>query len=168
DKAGMILDSRLAVVTSPTYRTSAPHIYATGDVTNLPNRLETTAGREGSFAAENALMGTTKSVDYQSIPWTVFTDPQLAGVGLLDAETSKHGLSCTCNTIGFEHVAKAHILGDTRGLSKMVADRKNGRIVGVHVLASNAGDIISSAELILKNRMTVEQVLDTFSVFPTL
>lgn len=166
--AGVKVDERLAIVASPTYQTSVPHIYAAGDVTNLPNRLETTAGREGSFAAENALRGTTRSIDYQSVPWTVFTDPQLAGVGLLDAETSKHGLSCTCNTIGFEHVAKAHILGDTRGLSKMVADRETGRIVGVHVLAPNAGDIISAAELILKSKMTVDQVLETLPVFPTL
>ncbi len=98
----------------------------------------------------------------------MFTDPQLAGVGLLDAETAAHGLSCTCNTISFEHVAKAHILGDTRGISKMVADRKTNRIVGVHVLASNAGEIISQAELILENKMTVEQVLETLPVFPTL
>ena len=102
------------------------------------------------------------------MPWTVFTDPQLAGVGLLDSEVSKHRLSCTCNTIGFEHVAKAHILGDTRGISKMNADRKTGRIVGVHVLASNAGEIISLAELILKNSMTVDQLLETLPVFPTL
>ena len=168
ERAGVDVDGRSAVVTSPTYQTNVPHIYAAGDVTNLPKRLETTAGREGSFAAQNALSGTTKSIDYQTVPWTVFTDPQLAGIGLLDAETSQHGLSCTCNTLEFEHVAKAHILGDTRGLSKMVADRKSGRIVGVHVLAANSGDIISAAELILKNRMTVDQVLDTLPVFPTL
>ncbi len=168
DKAGVEVDARSAVITAPTYQTSAPHIYAAGDVTNLPRRLETTAGREGSFAAENALSGTAKAIDYQTVPWTVFTDPQLAGVGLLDGETSRHGLSCTCNTLEFEHVAKAHILGDTRGLSKMVADRSTGRIVGVHVLASNAGDIIGAAELVLKNKMTVEQLLDTLPVFPTL
>lgn len=168
EKAGVKVDERHAVATSPAYRTSVPHIYAAGDVTNLPNRLETTAGREGSFAAENALRGTSKSIDYQTVPWTVFTDPQLAGVGLLDAEVSQHGLSCACNTISFDHVAKAHILGDTRGLSKMIMDQKTNRIVGVHVLASNAGDIINQAELILKNNMTVEQVLETLPVFPTL
>ena len=168
DQAGVKVDARHAIVTSPTYQTSASHIFAAGDVTNLPNRLETTAGREGSFAAENALRGTSKAIDYQTVPWTVFTDPQLAGVGLRDAETSQHGLSCTCNTLEFDHLAKAHILGDTRGISKMVADRKTGRIVGVHVLAANAGDIIGMAELILRNRMTVEQVLETLPVFPTL
>ena len=168
DRAGVKVDERAAVITDKSYQTSRPHIFAAGDVTNLPRRLEPTAGKEGSLAAENALTGTRHAIDYQTVPWTVFTDPQLAGVGLLDAETSQHGLSCTCNTIGFEHVAKAHILGDTRGISKMVADRESGRIVGVHVLAPNAGDIISAAELILKNKMTVEQVLDTLPVFPSL
>lgn len=168
DQAGVNVDARHAVATSPTFQTSTSHIFAAGDVTNLPNRLETTAGREGSFAAENALRGTSKMIDYQTVPWTVFTDPQLSGVGLLDEETAKHGLSCTCNTISFEHIAKAHILGDTRGISKMVADRKTSRIVGVHILAPNAGDIINSAELILKNNMRIEQVLDTMPIFPTL
>jgi mercuric reductase len=168
ERAGVDVDGRSAILTSPTYQTTVPHIFAAGDVTNLSNRLETTAGREGSFAAENALHGTSHSIDYLTVPWAVFTDPQLAGVGLLDAEVSRHGLSCTCNTIRFEHVAKAHILGDTRGMSKMVADRETGHIVGVHVLAQGAGDIIGTAEVILKNRMTVKQLLETLPVFPTL
>ena len=168
ERAGVDVDGRSAIITSPTYQTAVPHIFAAGDVTNLPHRLETTAGREGSFAAENALRGTSNAVDYLAVPWAVFTDPQLAGVGLLDAEVSRHGLSCTCNTISFDHVAKVHILGDTRGISKMVADRETGRIVGVHVLAQGAGDIIGMAEIILKNRMTVSQVLETLPVFPTL
>jgi mercuric reductase len=137
-------------------------------VASLPKRLEPTAGREGTLAAENALRGTTHSLDYQSVPWTVFTDPQLAGVGLLDAEVSEHGLSCTCNTVRFEHVAKAHILGDTRGLIKMVMDRSNRQIVGVHLLAENAGDLIGQAELILKHHLTVDDLLATLPVFPTL
>ncbi len=167
-KAGVRTDDRGAVIASPSLQTSAPHIFAAGDVTNLPRRLETTAGREGTFAAENALRGTAHTIDYETVPWTVFTDPQLAGVGLLDSEVGEHGLSCTCNTVGFEHVAKAHILGDTRGIIKMVMDRKTERIVGIHMLAPNAGDIIGQAELILKNRMTVGAVLETLPVFPTL
>ncbi len=168
ERAGVKVDDRMAIVTRPTFQTDAPHVYAAGDVTNLPKRLETTAGREGTFASENALQGTQKTIDYETVPWTVFTDPQLAGVGLLDAEVGRHGLSCTCSTIRFEHVAKAHILGDTRGLSKMVMERKTRRIVGIHLLAPGAGDIIGQAELILRNRMTVEQVLETLPVFPTL
>lgn len=168
ERAGVAIDERGAIVTGPAFQTSVPHIHAAGDVTNLPARLETTAGREGTFAAENALRGTSRAIDYTTVPWTVFTDPQLAGVGLLDSEVGRHGLSCSCNTISFEHVAKAHLLGDTRGIFKMVADRKTGRIVGVHVLGPNAGEIISQAELILKNRMTVEQMIETLPVFPTL
>ena len=138
-KAGVRTDERGAIVVSPTMQTSTAHIFAAGDVTNLPLRLETTAGREGTFAAENTLRGTTHAIDYQTVPWTVFTDPQLAGVGLLDSETSERGLSCTCNTVGFEHVPKAHILGDTRGIIKMVMDRKTREIVGIHMLATSAG-----------------------------
>lgn len=167
-RAGVTTDARKAVVTNAAYQTSVPHIYAAGDVTNLPLRLETTAGKEGSLAAENALRGTTKTIDYRTVPWTVFTDPQLAGVGLLDADVGRHGLSCTCSTVSFEQVAKAHILGDTRGLIKMVMDQKTRRIVGIHLLAANAGDLIGQGELILKNNMTVDAILETLPVFPTL
>lgn len=162
------MDGRGAVVVSPTLQTNVPHIFAAGDVANLPKRLEATAGREGTLAAENALNGATHALDYQTVPWTVFTDPQLAGVGLLDAEVGEHGLSCTCNTVSFDQVAKAHILGDTRGLIKMVMDRKSRRIVGVHLLAENAGDFIGQAELVLKHRLTVDDLLATLPVFPTL
>ncbi|MCH7492952.1 mercury(II) reductase [Patescibacteria group bacterium] len=168
DNIGVELDKKGAVVASPTFQTSADHIYVAGDVSSLPMRLETTAGKEGSLSAQNALQGTKHTIDYLSVPWTVFTAPQLAGVGLLDEDTSKHGLSCTCNTVSFKHLAKAQILGDTRGVIKMVMDRQSRRIVGVHILADNAGDIIGQAALVIKNKMTVDEVLETMPVFPTL
>ncbi len=167
-RAGAEVDGRGAVVVSPMLQTTVPHIFAAGDVASLPKRLEPTAGREGTLAAENALNGATHTLDYQTVPWAVFTDPQLAGVGLLDAEVGSHGLSCTCNTVSFEQVAKAHILGDTRGLIKMVMDQTSRRIVGVHLLAENAGDIIGQAEFVLKHGLTVDDILATLPVFPTL
>lgn len=168
ESVDVALDERGRIIVSPTLKASVPSIFAAGDVTNLPLRLEPTAGREGSLAAENALRGTKRSIDYRTVPWTVFTDPQLAGVGLLDAEVSTYGLSCTCNTVSFSEVAKAHILGDTRGIIKTVMDRKTRQVVGVHLLAENAGDLIGQAELILKNKMTVDEILETLPVFPTL
>ncbi len=167
-QTGVEVDGHGAVVVSTTLQTTVPHIFAAGDVVSLPKRLEPTAGREGTLAAENALNGATHALDYQSVPWAVFTDPQLAGVGLLDAEVGEHGLSCTCNTVSFDQVAKAHILGETRGLIKMVMDRKSRRIVGVHLLAESAGDLIGQAELVLKHRLTVDDLLATLPVLPTL
>ena len=89
-----------------------PHVYAVGDVTNLPKRLETTAGKEGTLAVENALTGSAKSIDYDAVPSTVFTDPQLAGVGLTEAEQMQRLGISACRTISFEGVPRmgVHIL----------------------------------------------------------
>ncbi len=78
DKAGVEIDKKSAVIVNHFFQTSQPHIFAVGDVTNLPLRLEPTAGHEGTLAAENALTNSQHSIDYNTVPYTIFTDPQLA------------------------------------------------------------------------------------------
>ena len=149
-------------------QTTASHIWAVGDVTDKPLRLETTAGKEGKIAAENALEGKKKKMDYSAVPYAVFTTPNLAGVGKTDAEAIGGGLRCTCNTLSFELVPKAAIINDTRGLVKIVAERENHKIVGIHILGPEAADLIHEATMIVRNKMTLEEVIDTTHVFPTL
>jgi mercuric reductase len=168
ERAGVVTNARKAVVVGPDYSTSVPHIYAAGDVADLPLRFETTAGKEGTYAAGNALLGERKSIDYGSVPWTVFTDPELAGVGLTDAEAVKKGIACACRTIEFDKVPKALIVKDTRGLIKMVIDEKSRRILGIHILAPRAGDIIATAMMVVRNGMTVDDVIETIPMFPTM
>ncbi len=86
---------------------------------NLPLRLETTAGREGTLAAENALKGMTLSIDYNAVPYTIFTDPQLAGVGFTEETQMKTTGVCACRTVSFENIPKAVITRRTEGLIKM-------------------------------------------------
>ncbi|MBI2582880.1 mercury(II) reductase, partial [Candidatus Azambacteria bacterium] len=147
-KAGVQVDERGAVVVTPALHTSQPHIFAVGDVTNLPLRQEPTAGHEGTLAAENALSGTEKTIDYQSVPWTVFTDPQLAGVGFTEEEQMKHMGVCACRTVSFEDVPKAIIMHRTEGLIKMAIHPQTKQIMGVHILAPNAGELIAEAMML--------------------
>lgn len=168
ETAGVKVNDKKAVIVNQDYSTSAPHIYAAGDVAALPLRFETTAGKEGTYVAENALRGQKRRVDYVSVPWTVFTDPELAGVGLTDAEAVKQGISCACRTVEFEHVPKAHIVKDTRGLIKMVIERDSRRIIGVHILSPRAGDLIAAAMYVVRGRMTIDDVIDSVPMFPTL
>jgi mercuric reductase len=168
EAVGVEVNGKKAVVVKQDYSTSTPHIYAAGDVAALPLRFETTAGKEGTYVAENALRGQKKSIDYATVPWTVFTDPELAGVGPTDAEAVKQGIACTCRTIEFEHVPKAHIVKDTRGLIKMVIERGSRRIIGIHILAPRAGDLIAAAMYVVRARMTIDDVIDSVPMFPTL
>jgi mercuric reductase len=168
EKAGVKVNEKKAIVVNADYSTTVPHIYAAGDVAALPLRFETTAGKEGTYVAENALTGAKRAIDYSTVPWAVFTDPELAGVGLTDAEAVRKGIACACRTIEFEMVPKALIVKDVRGLIKMVIERKTRRIIGIHILAPRAGDLIATAMMVVRNKMTIDDVIEMVPMFPTM
>jgi mercuric reductase len=166
--AGVEIDKRQAVVVNQNFQTSNKNIFAVGDVTNGPLRLEPTAGREGTLAAENALKGTTLSIDYNAVPYTIFTDPQLAGVGFTEDEQMKQMGVCACRTVSFEDVPKAIIMRATSGLIKMAIHPQTKQILGVHILAPNAGELIAEAMMLVKNKNTIDDVVNSLPMFPTL
>jgi mercuric reductase len=166
--ASVNVNSRNAIIVSPELRTSAPHVYAVGDVAALPARVEMTAGHEGTLAVENALTGSAKTIDYDAVPYTVFTDPQLAGVGLTEDEEMRRLGQCDCRTVSFEDVPKARIMKRTEGLIKMAIHPETTKIVGVHMLAPRAGELIAQAMTLVRNQNTVDDVLESLPMFPTL
>ncbi len=166
--AGVEINDKQAIVAQPNLQTSQIHIYAVGDVNNLPLRLETTAGREGTYAVENALNGTNKSINYHSVPWTVFTDPQLASVGYTEDEQMAELKVCACRTITFDKLPKALITKRTEGVIKIAIHPETKIIMGVHILAPNAGDLIAQAMVLIKNKNTIDDLEDMLPVFPTL
>jgi len=168
DKAGVDLNEKQAIKVNPQFQTSQPHIYAVGDVTDLPIRQETTAGREGTLAAENVLKGTQNSIDYNAVPWTIFTDPQLAGVGFTERLQMKKFGTCMCKTVSFKDIPKAIILNRTEGLIKMAIHPDTKQIMGVHILAPNAGELIAQAMMLVKNKNTIDDVVNSLPMFPTL
>src|SRR5207247_462263 len=147
--------------------TTARHVWAAGDVIGEP-MLETIAAKEGATAAENALSGTHRKIDFLPVPRAVFTSPQVASVGLTEKEAHEQGYNCACRTIAMSKVPKAVIIRETRGVVKMVAEASTGRILGVHLLAANAADIIHEAVLAVKHKMTIDDIIDTVHVFPTM
>jgi len=162
------VDARKAIIVHPSLQTSAPHVYAVGDVAALPARVEMTAGHEGTLAVENALTGSEKRIDYDTVPYTVFTDPQLAGVGLTeDAQMDRLGV-CACRTVSSEKLPKVRILKRTEGLIKMAIHPDTTQIMGVHILAPDAGDLVAQAMTIIRNRNTIDDVIDSLPMFPTL
>ena len=168
DKVNVKVNEEQAVVVNEFFQSSQANIFAIGDATGLPLRLETTAGREGTLVAENALRGTKKSIDYNRVPYTVFTDPQIASVGLTEEKQMSETGVCACRTISFTYVPKAHVLRRTEGLIKMGIDPKTQEILGVHILAPNAGDLIAQAMVLIMNKNTIDDVINSMPVFPTL
>jgi mercuric reductase len=168
ETAGVKTDEKQAVIVNDYLQTSRPYIFAVGDVARLPARFEPSAGREGTLAAENALTGSTHSIDYDSVPFTIFTDPQLASVGLTEAEQMKRLGVCDCRTVSFDKVPKAIIMNRTEGLIKMVAHPSTRQIMGVHILAPEAGELIAQAMVLIKNENTIDEVIASLPMFPTL
>ncbi|MBI4350691.1 MAG: mercury(II) reductase [Elusimicrobia bacterium] len=166
--AGVDTDERLAVTVNRHFRTSNPAIFAAGDIIAAPRRLEAVAGREGTLAAENALKGAKLFIDYNTVPYTVFTDPQLAGVGYTEDEQMEKMGVCSCRTVPFAAVPKAIILRRTEGLIKMAIHPETKRILGVHILAPNAGELIAEAMTLIRNKNTIGDVVDSLPMFPTL
>jgi len=168
EKAGVEVDKKQAITVNQLFQSSQSHIFAVGDVTSLPLRLETTAGREGTLVAENAISDTKNAIDYNTVPYTIFTDPQLAGVGLTEDEQMKQNGVCACRTVSFENVPKAIIMHRTEGLIKMGIDPKTKQILGIHILAPNAGELIAEAMMLVKNKNTIDDVVNSLPMFPTL
>ncbi|MBI1743010.1 mercury(II) reductase [Candidatus Acetothermia bacterium] len=166
-KAGVQLDERGFVKVNDEMQTSAPHVWAAGDVIGEP-MLETIAAKEGAVAVENALTRSRKKINFTEVPRAVFTYPEVASVGLTDTQAIGNGIRCRCGVIPLSYVPKAHIIGDTRGIIKLVADSKTKQIVGVHILAPHAADLIHEGTLAVKFKLTVDDIIDTVHVFPTL
>lgn len=167
EKAGIKLDKKGFIKVNNEMRTSASHVWAAGDVIGEP-MLETIAAKEGSVAIENAFSKKKKKINFNEVPHAIFTYPEVASVGLTDAEVAKHGITCNCKTIPLSMVPKSHIIGDTRGLVKLVINNDTKQILGVHILAPHAADLIHEGTLAVKFKLTVDDIIDTVHVFPTL
>ena len=148
-------------------QTTAQTIYAAGDVVGKM-QLETVAAKEGYLAAENALTGSQKTINYDHVPGAVFTNPQVASVGLTEEQEMERFNACSCRTVRIEQVAKAKAIKETRGLIKMVIHPETAQVLGVHIVAPMAADLIHEATLAVKLGLTIDDLIDTVHVFPTL
>jgi mercuric reductase len=172
ERAGVEIDPAGAVRVDRTLRTSVPHIWAAGDVIGRETESQTATpvgAHDGKIAAHNALSGESlREVDHRVIPRTIFTDPQVAVVGMTDEEAVAAGIACDCNTIPLSVVPRAGAIRDTRGVIKMVLDGSTRRVVGVSMLGVNAGEVIHEAAMALRFGATTDDFIDMIHVYPTM
>ena len=164
DRAGVKTDKRGAVVIDDHMRTSVEHIYAAGDCTNQPQFVYVAAAA-GTRAAIN-MTGGDATLDLSTMPAVVFTDPQAATVGLTEQQAKDHGIYADSRSLTLDNVPRALANFNTRGFIKLVAEKENGRLLGVQVLAAEGGEIIQTAALAIRNRMTIQDLAD--QLFPYL
>ncbi len=172
ERAGVEVDEAGAVRVDRTLRTTIPHIWAAGDVIGrqTESQMATPIGaHDGKIAAHNALSGEPlREIDHTVIPRTIFTDPQVAVVGMTHQEANAAGIICECNTIPLSLVPRAGTIRDTRGVIKMVLDRKSRRVVGVSMLSANASEVIGEAAMALHFGATTDDFIDLIHVYPTM
>lgn len=172
ERSGVQVNERGDVVVDTYLRTNVPHIYAAGDVIGRQHgsQMATPIGsRQGGIAARNALSaGPVKAIDHRVIPRVIFTDPEVAVVGMTEAQAIAAGHRCWCNTLPMSLVPRAGAIRDTRGIIKMTADADSNEVLGVSMVGPNAGEVIHEAAMAMKYRATIPDFIDLLHVFPAM
>ena len=162
--AGVETDSDGAILVDDHMRTSAATIFAAGDCTTQPQYVYVAAAA-GSRAAVN-MTGGDAALDLSTMPAVIFTDPQVATVGLSEDAARAAGINPDSRTLGLENVPRSLANFETDGFIKLVTDANTDRLIGAQILAAEAGEIIQAAALAIHNEMTVRDLAD--QLFPYL
>jgi mercuric reductase len=162
--AGLSANVQGAIQIDETMRTSVPHIFAAGDCTDQPQFVYVAAAA-GTRAAANMTGGEAR-LNLTTMPAVVFTEPQVATVGLDEAQAQDAGLHVESRTLSLDNVPRALVNFETMGFLKLVAEVGTGRLLGAQAVAPEAGEIIQTAALAIRARMTVQDLAD--QLFPYL
>jgi pyruvate/2-oxoglutarate dehydrogenase complex dihydrolipoamide dehydrogenase (E3) component len=166
EAAGVAYDRR-GVKVDATLRTTARHIWACGDLVG-PYQFTHMAEYQGGIVVSNALFPfVRRKVDYRVVPWVTFTDPEVARVGLTEAEAREKVGPVHVYRFPFKQVDRAIIEGEETGFIKLIADRRL-RIVGAHLIGPNAGDLLHEYVLAMKANLKITLLSTTIHVYPTL
>ncbi len=165
EQAGVELLPHGGIKVDDRMRTTRPGIYAAGDVTGR-DQFVYMAAYGARIAAENALNGDGRRYDASAMPAVVFSDPQVASAGLTEAEARELGHDVKTSVLPLDAVPRALAARDTRGLIKLVADKKTDRLLGGHILAPEGADSIQTIVMALKGRLTTRDLAET--IFPYL
>ena len=165
-EAGVELDERGCIKTNPERQTNVPGIYAIGDVVAGP-MLAPKAEQE-AIAAVERMAGQSGSVNYDTIPSVVYTAPEVAAVGLIEAEAKEKGHEIAIGVFPFQANGRAVACGHADGLAKVIADKASGRVLGAQILSTNASELIAEAVLLMEFGGSAEDLARTIHAHPTM
>jgi mercuric reductase len=167
DAAGVERDERGFVVVDGTQLTTNPAVWAAGDVAGGPQFVYVAAA-QGTLAADNAVSGAGREMDYVGLPSVTFTTPQLATAGMTEAQALAARYRCECRVVQLDQVPRALVNHDTRGAIKLVVDADTRTVLGVHALADGAGEMMLAGTYAIKHGLTVEDLADTWAPYLTM
>jgi pyruvate/2-oxoglutarate dehydrogenase complex dihydrolipoamide dehydrogenase (E3) component len=167
DAAG-VRHSERGIEVDAMMRTSVPHIFAVGDVTGIYPYTHA-ADYQARIALHNSFaLGNPIRADYRVVPWTTFTDPELARVGLTENEAIAGGYAVVSATVPFADISRAIVSDERFGSVKLVVDRASHQILGGHILGARAGELIAEVALAMRHRLPVSAISDTIHSYPTM
>ncbi|MDQ8733958.1 mercury(II) reductase [Paenibacillus sp. LHD-38] len=165
--ANVIIGSKGEIVVDDFLKTSNPRIYAAGDVTMGPQFVYV-AAYEGRIAADNAIGGLERKVNLEVVPGVTFTSPSVATVGLTEEQAKAKGYEVITSVLPLDAVPRALVNRETTGVFKLIADSKTLKVLGVHIVAENAGDVIYAATLAVKFGLTVQDLRESLAPYLTM
>lgn len=166
EACGLELDEKGFIEVDEQCQTRLPNVYAIGDVVRGP-MLAHKASEEGVAVAER-IVGQPGHMNYQIIPWVIYTWPEIAWVGLTEEELQNTGIDYKVGTYPFAANSRARTMGDSAGLVKILADSQSDRILGIHILGPNASELISEAVLAMEFDASSEDIARTIHAHPSL
>ena len=166
DKAGVKTDDRGFITVDKRMRTNVAHIFAIGDVVG-GLLLAHKASHEGMVAVE-AIAGATMGADWKAVPYAVFTDPEIAGIGLTEKEAAGSGRKIKVGKFPYRAVGKGIATLATDGFTKIIADAETDEILGIHIFGPHSGDIIFTGTAVMEMDGTAEDLGHIMAVHPTL
>jgi dihydrolipoamide dehydrogenase len=155
------------IVVNDFLQTGEPSVYAIGDVINTP-WLAHVASAEGIVAVEHMAGRATEPINYDHVPRCTYCEPEVASVGLTEAEARARGYEVRVGSFPFAASGKARILGQTEGMVKIVSDAKYDELLGVHIIGPRATELIAEACVALRGELTTEELVRTIHAHPTL
>ncbi|GAB3297234.1 dihydrolipoyl dehydrogenase [Parasphingorhabdus pacifica] len=167
DRTGVELDGRGFVQVDDRLRTSVEHVYAIGDVTGEV-LLAHVASHQGVTAAEVIAGSDHARMDYTAVPAATFTHPEVASVGLTEAQAVEKGHEVVTSKMPFAALGRAKTYGDTEGFMKVVAGAQYGEVLGVHIIGPSASDLIPEGTLAMTLEATLDELGETIHAHPTL
>jgi len=167
EKIGVMLDTAGHLQVGDTLRTNIKHIYGAGDVIG-GHMFVYTAAYEGALAAENAIKGSSIRRDYPALPWVIFTDPQVAGVGLDEQGAADQGIDAETAKLSLSHIPRSLAARDTRGFIKLIRDKKTDKLIGARILAPEGSELLMEVSLAIKYGITVKEIVSAFHPYLTL
>ncbi len=165
-QAGVEIDAKGFIKTDDYLKTTADHIYAIGDAVG-GYQLAHVASSEGKVAVEN-IRGEKKKMDYASVPYAVFANPEIGAVGLTEEKARQTGKDIKIGKFPFTHNGKALIDNHTQGFVKLITDESTGEILGAHIIGPNASDLIHQVSIAKTGELLAEDLAWSIYSHPTL